>query len=321
MVFFIKRGKNYLNIPQITLEEIKTTKTNYIQLGCVLKASKNDIKNGCYKDLSIEIKNGNVKYIDSILPPTYNGRYSSYNQKGRSIIRRNLPKVTKWFSHDIYPYGDTSRNTVLATYSRKVWQREEWLPEFLTFSVSLKQEDSEFCYFIIKCEEIIDKRSNDAEFRVLYNINLISENCGNYQIIENDKDDDYILKTLYVNWELLPPGHIEIQSITRNFETKSPQEQKEVLERFEYIKSFNPKKLIKGSNKFSQYFGAIMSNDVVVLENTHVGNAIYVFYNDWEILSKLSRTELLRMNSKNVTRIRHSGNWKELLNKTINNKE
>lgn len=316
----MKRGKTYLSIPPSTLERIKTMETDYIQIGFLLTAPKRDVEGGNYKDLSIELNNGKLKYSESVIPPINNGRYSRYNQTGRSIIRKNLPKIPKWFSHEIYPYGDTSRNTVIASYVRDVWQREEWIPEHLKLDITLKDEDNEYYYFIVKCEEIIDTKSRDVEFRLLFNINLISESCGNYEIIENDKDNDYILETICVNWELLPPGHIDIQRIDNGFNTKSSQEQKEILERFEYIKSFNPKKLIKGINRFNQYFGAIMNNDIVVLENIHNGNAIYVFYKNWECLSKLSRTELIKMNSADIKRISHKGNWKDLFDKTINYK-
>lgn len=316
----MKRGKNYLSISQSTLEETKKLETDYFQIGYVLKVSKKDVKNGVYSDLSIELHNGELKYDDSILPNPGNGRYSKYNQNGRSIIRRDLPKISKWFSHDIYPYGDTSRTTVTASYTRKVWQREEWIPEYLKLDIILKKEDNEYYYFIVKSEEIIDKKSVDFEFRLLFNINLISENCGNYQIIENDKDEEYVLETIYVNWELLPPGQINIEKIYNNFETHSYQGRKEILERFEYIKSLNPQRMIKGTNRFNQYLGAIMENGVVVLENIHNGNAIYVFFKNWETLSKLSRTELIKMTSGDVMRICHTGNWKDLLYNTINQK-
>ena len=63
-----------------------------------------------------------------------------------------------------------------------------------------------------------------------------------------------------------------------------------------------------------------MDNDVVVLENIRSGNAIYVFYQDWKTLSKLSRTELMKRKSEDMIRIPHMGNWKQLLETTIKNK-
>lgn len=309
----MKRGKNYLRIPPVTLEMFKKEETDYFQIVGVILAYKKDIKNGMYKDLSIIYENDVLHYAHNVIPPICNGRYSMYNRKGRSIIRKDLPKIHKYFSHEVYPYGDTSKMMVDASFWKEVWQRDEWLPEQLSLNIELKEENDTSCCFLVKSEEIIDRRSRQAEFRLLFNINLISENCGNFQLIGSNSEVEYVLKTLNVDWELLPPGHVDIEYVDRYFGKKSENEQKEILERFEYIKSLKPKQFIRGTSQFSQYFGAIMSNDVVVLENTHVGNAIYVFYDDWEVLSKLSRTELIRMNSDKVVRIQHRGNWKKIL--------
>ena len=307
-----------MHVPDNTLKETVNSKERYLQIGCALKLAKEQIVKGDYTDLGLRINDENLEISNTIIPPGSNGRYSRYNLYGRSIIRKDLPKIPKWFYQDVYPYGNTSRSTVSVSYSRDVWQREEWMPEFLSLSISLKKEDDDCCYFIIKCDEILDKNSKDFEYRLLYNINLVSENCGDYQIMKSDSDD--IFNTLHVGWELLPPGHFDIDRVITDKEKLTSHQQEVLFERYEFLKGLKPKTWIKGTNKFTQYFGAIMENDVVVLENTHSGNAVYVFYQNWESLSKLSRTELIRMNSSDVKRIRHVGNWKELLEKNITNK-
>ena len=313
----MRKGKNYLSIPNSTVEETKRLRCRYLQVACILNLTNQDIRNGTYEDLGISWQKNELNFRKIITPPINNGRYSGYNLKGRSIIRKDLPKVKKSFCHDIYPYGDTSRTPVTATFVRDVWQREEWLPEYLTFENSLIKKDDSRCCFMIKCNEILDIESNDFEFRLLYNINLISENCGSYQIINVESPNEQIFETLYVNWELLPPGHIDINRIIKQLGSKTPQEQIIMKNRFEFLKSFKPKKWIKGTNKFTQYFGVILGNDVVVLENTYNGNALYVFYQDWDVLSKLSRTELIKMNSAYVRRIPHVGKWQDVLKNAV----
>ena len=71
--------------------------------------------------------------------------------------------------------------------------------------------------------------------------------------------------------------------------------------------------MIKGTNYFSKYFGAKFSETVVALENIESGNALFVFHQDWEELSKLCRSDLRKVNSSKVTRIIHNGNWKKKL--------
>lgn len=315
------KRRNYRKVPSSTLKEIENIESRYIKVGIALELSNADIAKGSYKHLSIEMNSGKITYDSTIVPSAAIGRYSKYNTCGREIIRKDLPKKPKWFSHDVYPYGNTNRDPVTATYSRKVWQREEWLPEFLTLNISQQDSNnSEKSRFVITSDEILDKEDKNFEFRLLFNINLISENCGSYQIFSDNTSNEEIMKTLYVDWELLPPGHSDITIIDKKFKSRTSKEQKEILERYEYINSFHPKSFIKGTNTFNQYFGAIMDNDVVVLENIRSGNAIYVFYQDWKTLSKLSRTELMKRKSEDMIRIPHMGNWKQLLETTIKNK-
>jgi hypothetical protein len=85
----------------------------------------------------------------------------------------------------------------------------------------------------------------------------------------------------------------------------------------EFFETLNPKHYIRGTNKFNLYFGAVLQNDIVILENIRYGNAIYIFKRDWEELSKLSRTELLNMQNEYILRIIHTSNWKNNVNNTI----
>lgn len=43
------------------------------------------------------------------------------------------------------------------------------------------------------------------------------------------------------------------------------------------------------------------------------GNAVYVMYEDWEILSRRSRVELLTGPRENFDRIEHRKGWKDIL--------
>jgi len=58
---------------------------------------------------------------------------------------------------------------------------------------------------------------------------------------------------------------------------------------------------------------AIIRDDVVVFENAEYGNAIYVMNQQWEALTKLSRTDLLNAIDSRVTRIIHTTGWETRL--------
>ncbi|MDZ1756463.1 hypothetical protein M2Z52_26545, partial [Klebsiella pneumoniae] len=83
------------------------------------------------------------------------------------------------------------------------------------------------------------------------------------------------------------------------------------------IRTF-PKKIVTGNSTFSNYIGAMLEDDLVVFENIEYGNAIYILYDDWDEISKLSRIDLLSGRAgSNFDRIIHSGNWKEEVRKKV----
>ena len=49
---------------------------------------------------------------------------------------------------------------------------------------------------------------------LLFNLNLLQENTGNNGVYSEDADINEYLRSLYVSWEILPPGEID-QNIAR----------------------------------------------------------------------------------------------------------
>lgn len=307
--------KNFYKIPKNVKKELENIKSDFIKIGLKKKIMKESILNGDYQALSLHIEGNELKYKNSIIPLNTSGKYSRYNQEGRSIKRTDLPKVRKWYSHDVYPYGDTSKSMVTVTYSREVTQEEIWIPEFITINITIDEEVED--YYVVKFEtdDILDKKDSNFEKDLLLRINLLQENIGSFEVYSADSAPMY--SVTQAKWDFLPPGNIDITYIQKNFGNRTKEQQEEIMERFTFIESLNPLEIIKGTNKFNLYFGAKFSDEIVVLENVINGNAIYVFHQDWETLSQLSRTELFTGYSDKVKRIIHIGNWKEVLKKEL----
>src|SRR5918998_4277363 len=85
----------------------------------------------------------------------------------------------------------------------------------------------------------------------------------------------------------------------------SPEVQRRFEERYDLLEELRPVAFVNGTGGFSRYFGAKFADDLVVLENVEYGNAIYVMFDEWETLSKRSRTELLEGNTNGFVRIIH----------------
>lgn len=131
--------------------------------------------------------------------------------------------------------------------------------------------------------------------------------------------EDY-LKTVYVGWEILPPGTRD-DTVTRILSTSrnptNPEMKKRVTQRIEVFSRLKPQGFIRGSSGFARYFGAKFADDCVVFENLDYGNALYVMFGRWEELSRLSRTELLSSDREGFERIIHTDGWEEKLKRVL----
>lgn len=74
---------------------------------------------------------------------------------------------------------------------------------------------------------------------------------------------------------------------------------------------------IVGTGRFARYFGARSGDRLVALENLEYGNALYVFEEDWESLTQLSRTELIKRRDPSVHRLPHVPGWQSAVRRLV----
>lgn len=313
--------KNFFNIPHDIKQKLSTIESNDLVVSCVKKIHKDSILNGDYNHMGICFKNNKLIVPSSVLPEENVGRYSTYNRNGREIKLRKLPKVSRSYSADSPNFGDWSKGSHTVTWDRKVYQRKYWLPQGINITMSLLEENTDIFIIKFSLDTLISKTAIDFEETLLYHFNLLQENCGACNIFDADASNAEYIKTLVVEWELLPPGESNFNNnlnyITDKTNNNSPNFKNELQDRMTFFESLSIRKYIIGVNSFNRYFGAILNNNLVILENVRYGNAIYIFYEDWDKLSKLSRIELLNSNSSKFTRITHTKKWKYKVEKTV----
>lgn len=114
-------------------------------------------------------------------------------------------------------------------------------------------------------------------------------------------------------WDIFLSGSKE-EVLLRIFRGKNIiLDKKNVVEnRYDFFMSFEFKKIVIGNSMFSNYFGVMLEDDLVVFENIEYGNVIYIFYDNWDEISKLLWIDLLLGRvGNNFDRIIYSGNWKD----------
>jgi hypothetical protein len=193
-------------------------------------------------------------------------------------------------------------------------------PKYLELKIELVGVDDKNNHvFKFTVDEILDKSSPNFHEDLFFNLNLLQENTGNHNVFAANANMNEYLQSLYVSWEILPPGEIE-QNITRiltGIKSNNPKLRQKIADRFKFLSSLKPRNFVQGTSRFQRYFGAQFADDLVVFENVEYGNAIYVLFQNWEELSKISRVDLLSSSSYEFIRVRHTKTWKLKLKRVI----
>jgi hypothetical protein len=157
---------------------------------------------------------------------------------------------------------------------------------------------------------------------LFFNINLLQENVGAVDIAPSGATRADYLKTVFVDWEILPVGEREetIAKILSRYKSPSPEIRQKVQERYDLLAKLKPENFVNGTSGLRRYFGAKFSDSLVVFENLDYGNAIYAMFEDWESLSKRSRIELLNGSRAGFERIVHTAGWQGRLKMLLKKK-
>lgn len=291
--------------------------------GCVRRISKQEIRDGAFAHIGLQQVDGVPSYPDALVPDPSNGRYSKANVAGKTIRLIDEPMVQKTYSQEVPNYGDWGKGSHEIEWTRDVYQQRYMPPRELAIRIEYMAEEFATGQLVFRfiVDEVLDRRAKDFHERLLFNLNLLQENVGNHGVFPSDATVEDYLATLYVNWEILPPGEREetIARIVPTGQASTPQLRRRIEDRYEVLKRLNPQHFIRGVNGFRRYFGAQFAPDLVAFENLDYGNAIYVMFEDWAELSQKSRTELLAQHPDDIIRIPHTGQWKARLATTVQN--
>lgn len=314
--------QNLRKIPDWILSKAKGFKMRDVVVACVKKIPVSAIEAGKYAHLSIAIKNSKPIYPSSIIPPESVGKFSNKNVNGLEIVRRDLPMTTMTASWEAPDYGDWSRGSHEISMDRDVYQRDFISPRLLEIRIELIAEElkqERLFVFKFTVNEVLDSSSRSLKATLLDDLNLLQENVGVVDIFQSDATLDDYLKTIYVHWEILPPGERDetINRIFSGFRTDSEEVRQKLISRYDLLSKLNPIAFISGTSGFRRYFGAKFADNLVVFENLEYGNAVYVMFEGWEKLSKMSRIDLLSGDRKGFVRIVHRSGWQNELKKIV----
>ncbi len=323
--------KNFRALPEEILAKIDELKDDDFTVSSVKRIPEADIAAGRYAHLGLVMKDGVPVFLSEQIPNARNGKFSRINAEGVELVLKDKPKVSKIISIESPNWGDSYNGTHTVDFVRDVYQREWFAPKELTLQIEVLGEEmkAEKTYIVrFGINEVLSRKS--SRFRksphlkndLFFDLNLLQENVGAASIFPSGATRSDYLKTVFVTWEILPPGEREetIAKILGGFKSPSAEIRKKIEARYALLMKLKPDAFISGTSGFSRYFGAKFSDSLVVFENLEYGNAIYAMFEDWETLSKLSRVELLKGSRTGFERIVHAEGWEKRLIELVQTK-
>ena len=312
----MKKPHNIRKIPESILNIIRNSLSDDFVVYAEQTLSNSDIQNNVYSNFGITFENNEIK-LKTFIPQKDSGRFCKYNQTVREIVHKDLPKKTGFHYFTVPNFGDYSKGTHEAEIPYEYYPKDYIHPSFIEISSEIISQNNKEIVFRFVSAEILNKKSNDFHYRLFSNLNMFQELFGSFKLKESNKPYPEYLKTVKVDWEILPEGNrLELISkfIRNNPQNDTPQKQQELIERFEFLNKCHPIAVVEGTSGFQRYIGYQFNDNLMVFENLRYGNAIYVMFNSWKELSQRSRLDLLSGNyGSDFERIEHRKNWKRNL--------
>ncbi|MEU0470239.1 hypothetical protein ABZ215_40105 [Amycolatopsis sp. NPDC006131] len=313
--------RSFRKVPDNIRKAISDHHESTFLVGTARRIRKDELSSPKWSNLGIAADtDGRVSAPSAVVPPKEQGRYSRWNQIGRTIPRKDLPKISKIFTMEVPNFGDWGKGSHSITQIREVWQRETLYGQQLPIEIAIEEQDDDEILVGFTVDRVFEKEDfNDRE--LIFTLSLLQENVGSVNILPTDRTLAQWMSGQHVTWEFLPVGEWDRDSnaVLRKLRVRADsREATLVKERIDTIRTLGVSTVIVGTSGFSRYLGFKFRDDLVVFENIRYGNAAYVMYEDWGSLSTRSRGELLNLNTGGYDRVVHSSGWENRLRKILN---
>ncbi len=242
---------------------------------------------------------------DSILASD-TGKISSFNISGKEIKRKDLPLIKKMIpQYRTWKDWHGREHDGIQHRTMDVYPIDFISPP----SEKLSLKDIGGAMYIATRQ--IDLSSDPAS--VIHLANLLLEYFGEFEIFDLSKHKISDVFARQLQWEVLPQGKYpwsKASSIVTPYLTKLSQSEKGVIEhRMREISKYEPDFLATGRGGYSGYFVyGFTSKRLHFLESIHLNNATYIFGDNWEDLSSLSKEEIINGEHEHL-RVIHDKKW------------
>lgn len=244
---------------------------------------------------------------EQVLPAKTFGPISTFNAEGKYKKLKHLPKETCYRQHywEWQDWGGNWHSDIVdIPYQR--YPRQYINPPSIELTISTKPDGEKIiCY----PENLIYSDENISFIRHI--INLYLEIFGECHIFRADLNDFSLPKIKKLNWIVLPQGEYPWNRLNEKIGpiVNDVRNSEVILYRLKTIHNAKPDFIALGTAGFHGYIVyGFEKRNIYIFESIYFGNATYIFEDDWENLSKLTKAEILNF-SLQKDRIIHSKNW------------
>ncbi len=252
-----------------------------------------------------------LKEVGDRMIPAAHGVATRRNLKGRVIVHRDQPKephswLALWGRYQFCGRGETEwvENYVIRTGLR--YPRTQLPAEGIEISLIANEEGQQFY--------ATDFISTSDDERWVTAANLMLEIFEFAWIAESGELQTPLTVTRRVNWHFLPPGEHEWDTVRPKIEEvidtlKSSPAKHRAKRSLKSLHDHGPDQVVMGLGGFHGYFALCFPNrGFTILESIHPNNATYILGQDWEVISQLTKAEILEEQLQ-LRRLIHDQSW------------
>lgn len=257
---------------------------------------------------------------ETVLPDASLGPVSQFNAEGKYIKHKDQPleiayRMVEWHWTEFRGRHDTEEMTDWRDVPYPRYPRT-YIP---APSIELRIVATAQGIPVLIADPI---EYNENKFDTIrHTVNLFLEIFGECQIFDDDLEQIIHSPLKRLNWKILPPGHYPWERLEEHvrplIEQARPGNQPIIEDRFKIINSYHPDFHAIGQAGFYGYvvFG-FPAKGIFIFESIFTGNATYVFDENWEELSKMTKAEILSEHLQK-DRVVHLRGWHDRISELL----
>lgn len=301
-------------LSKLVQKQLKAIDSPTVVVAHVCTVTLTDLE--AFAHINLSAVDGQITAGEPVLLPRTRGLFAARNLDGWVEKRKDLSKELRELSNWAPDWNGSGYHLVSRTI--EAWPLQYHGARLNTISATVLEQLHDGALVRMRVDQPLSRESETFADDLNFNLRLLKEAVGAARIFPADMSDEEYAKIQTVDWEMLPAGsedRVFAQLVKHG--GASAERMRVASERLQTLDRLGHDGFIVGTGRFSNYFGAKFGKRFVALENLEYGNALYLFEEDWEALSKLSRSELIRRRDPLVHRIPHLPGWQSAIRKLL----